>query len=98
MINPFIDETDLENQTDTDKFIKKSTYTNTQNKTTISNRYIIIGLIYLLEIFTSVLGGINNQKTIGLKYSGLTIQYWLIISGIYNICGLIIIYQFNYFF
>lgn len=89
MQNPFQD--DDYNSRDTDKFI--STYTFQQKKSYY--HYITIGLIYILECFTSTYGALSEDKSNGLFNSKLTYQYWLLTSGIYSIIGLIMIYQFN---
>jgi hypothetical protein len=92
MQNPFEDY-DYDNVRETDKFI--NTYiANHRNKLTYCY-YVIIGLIYILECFTSTLGGLNHQKSTGFFDSNFTLQYWLLVSGIYSIIGLILIYQFN---
>ena len=57
--------------------------------------YIFNGLIYLLEILTATIGGMNDNKNIGLFNSGLILQYFLMSAGIYSILGLIANYQFN---
>ena len=98
MMNPFEDN-DIEKQRDTDKFIEHpSIYISVPPKKNNKKNcisYIIIGFIYLLEILTSILGGLNDSYTIGLNYSKFTIQYWLMIFAIYNIFGMMLIYQFN---
>ena len=93
MLNPFEDNIP-ENSRDTDRFIPSTVYIPRIRRTPLYC-YIIIAFIYVFEIFTTVLGGTNDDKTIGLNNSGFTIQYWLMIFGIFNICGLILIYQFN---
>lgn len=95
MMNPFNDN-DIENAGDTDKFIPNSIYTRHRiEKNQPIYMYILIGMIYIMEIFTSILGGVNDSNTIGLNHSALTIQYCLMIAGIYNMSGLILTYQFN---
>jgi len=96
MMNPFNDNNDADTARDTDRFIRHSIYLN--NRQEIRQpiyMYGIIGLIYIMEIFTTILGGLNDSNTTGLIHSALTIQYWLMIAGIYNMCGLILTYQFN---
>jgi hypothetical protein len=92
MLNPF--EDDIENQRDTSNFIPSSIHVS-HKKNITTYCYVIVVLIYILDIFTCVLGSLNNNKTNGLNNSPLTIQYWLIIFSIYNICGSMMIYQFN---
>jgi hypothetical protein len=60
-------------------------------------RYIIISIIYLIEALTATLGGLNVQDTNTFPNVNLKIQYWLLASGLYNIFGLILIYQFPLF-
>jgi len=50
--------------------------------------YIIIGIMYSMNICAIIIGSLNHSHT-------YEIENWLIISGIYNILGLFIIYQFN---
>lgn len=94
MLNPFEETDDNNNARDTDRFI--STYS-----VKISRKYkslytcIFNSLIYLLEILTATIGGMNDNKNVGLFNSGLILQYFLMSSGIYSILGLIAIYQFN---
>jgi hypothetical protein len=57
-------------------------------------KIVIIVFIYLLEIFTAVLGGLNNQEVNTFPNTNFTIQYWLLASGLYNIIGLMCTYQF----
>jgi hypothetical protein len=95
MINPFNDNNDVESARDTDQFIIHTQLNNRRKNTKSVFMYVLIALIYGYEIFTTILGGLNESTTIGFNNSGLTIQYWLMIAGIYNMCGLIAIYQFN---
>ena len=94
MQNPFDDSND--NITDSDKLIPTYiTYNKTEKKYLCTNiKYVIISLIYLLEIFTAVLGGLNNQQVETFPNTNLKIQYWLFVSGLYNIIGLMCTYQF----
>ena len=90
MQNPFDDH---DNQRDTDRFITTiQTQRNTKNSL---YSYILIGLIYLLEILTTIIGGINSDKNDGLFHSDFNLQYWLMVSGIYSIICMMMIYQFN---
>ena len=57
--------------------------------------YMIVYSINLLEILTIILGGINNNGNIGLFYSNMNLQKWLIVSGIYSIIYMVLVYQFN---
>ena len=94
MQNPFSD--DYENSRDTDRFIT-SVYVQRQDqiqKTPVYS-YILVGMIYLLEILTTILGGMNSDKNNGLFHSDFNLQYWLMISGIYSIVSMMVIYQFN---
>ncbi len=92
MLNPFL-ESD-ENSRDTDKFISTNSV-RIIKKNNYPITYIIVGLIYLLEILTSVIGGTNDNNNTGLFKSGLILQYFLMSSGLYAILGLISEYQFN---
>ena len=95
MMNPFEnDDNHTDNVRDTDRFI--STYSvRVSRKNHSIIRYIFNGLIYLLEILTATLGGMNDNNNVGLFNSGLILQYFLMSSGIYSILGLIAEYQFN---
>lgn len=94
MLNPFVETDDNNNARDTDRFI--STYSvRICRKQNPLYTYIFVGFIYLLEIFTTTLGGMNDNKNVGLFNSNLNLQYWLMSSGIYSILCLIVIYQFN---
>jgi hypothetical protein len=90
MQNPF---EDIENFKESDKFI--STYDTKSKDKPKYIFYILIGLIYLLEIFTTTFGGVSTDPNNGLFNSKLTLQNWLIPSGIYGILGLMYKYQFN---
>jgi len=92
MQNPFIDDDQI-NQRDTDRFIQSEFQINRIQKPIYS--YILVGFIYLLEILTTVLGGMNDNHNNGLFNSGFNLQYWLMISGIYSIICMMAIYQFN---
>lgn len=92
MLNPF-EEID-ENTKETDRFVSTYSVRMTKNKHLLIT-YIFNGLIYLLEILTATIGGMNDNKNVGLFNSGLILQYFLMSSGIYSILGLIAIYQFN---
>lgn len=94
MLNPFEPSSD-ENAKDTELFISThKTYKKTSSiKSSIT--YIIVGLIYLFEILTTVIGGMNDNHNLGLNNSGLTLHNFLMSSGIYSILGLIAEYQFN---
>ena len=93
MLNPF------EEDKETSIFIPTKNYTeNYREKKYSSNsiiKYIAIGLIYVLEIFTATLGGLNDNQTIGIFNSNLKPQSWLLASAIYSISVLCLIYQFN---
>jgi hypothetical protein len=88
MLNPF--EDDLE----TGEFIPKNKQIN-KNKEKNICQYILVGCIYMLEIFTCTLAGLNDNPTDGLAHSKLIPQYWLLPMALYNILGMIAIYQFN---
>jgi hypothetical protein len=90
-------ENTTDTDTDTDIIIPQSIYVNKNyDKRLPIYVYIFIGTIYIMEIFTTILGGINDTNTNGfIKKSSFKIQHWLIASGIYNMCGLILTYQFN---
>jgi hypothetical protein len=92
MLNPFLEPD--ENARDTDKFISTNSV-RIIKKNNYPITYIIVGLIYLLEIFTSVIGGMSDNNNTGLFRSGLILQYFLMSSGLYAIIGLIAEYQFN---
>jgi hypothetical protein len=92
MLNPFL-ESD-ENARDTDKFISTNSV-RIIKKNNYPITYIIVGLIYVLEILTSVIGGMNDNNNTGLFKYGLILQYFLMSSGLYAILGLIAEYQFN---
>ena len=96
MLNPFQeDNADYrEDVKDTDKFLNTYSTSKLKSKLSLYN-YIIIGCIYLSEIFTATFAGLNNNNNIGLFHSEFDLQYWLLASSIYSICGLIAIYQFN---
>jgi hypothetical protein len=87
MLNPF------EEDKETTVFITP-TYNVIKPKNNICT-YILIGCIYILEIFTATLAGLNADSTEGIFHSNLTPQYWLLPFAIYNIINLIMIYQFN---
>ena len=93
MMNPFEDN-NTENSRDTDRFIQSTMYIPIINRTSLFC-YILVGFIYILEFFTIILGSTNNDKTIGLNNSDFTIQYWLMIFSIFNMCSVILIYKFN---
>ena len=88
MMNPFEDN-NTENSRDTDRFIQSTMYIPIINRTSLFC-YILVGFIYILEFFTIILGSTNNDKTIGLNNSDFTIQYWLMIFSIFNMCSVII--------
>jgi hypothetical protein len=90
MLNPFNDDTH-DTSKDTDKFIVSI---DIKQKIPIYS-YIIIGLINILEILTTILGGTNDEDNTGLFHSKLTLQNWLFVSGIYSMIYMVIIYQFN---
>ena len=101
MQNPFDDSNDNSNDniTDRDKLIPTYiTYNKKQkNHLCVNIKYIAISFIYLLEILTSVLGGLNNQQVKTFPNTNFKIQYWLLVSGLYNIVGIMCIYQFPLF-
>ncbi len=90
MLNPFEDDLETRQFIQQDKVIIKK---QTQNKHI--SHYVIIFSIYMLEIFTCTLAGLNDNPTDGLGHSKLIPQYWLLPMGLYNILGMIAIYQFN---
>lgn len=94
MENPF---DDWNKTTDRDNLIPMYITYNKKQKKYSYIKYIIIGFIYLLEIFTAVLGGLNNQEVNTFPNTNFTIQYWLLTSGLYNICGLMCVYLFPLF-
>ena len=87
MLNPF--NTDSEDLAESERFID-----HTIKKEKSNYSYIPICL-YILQIATLLIGSINDNTTNGFIYSSFTLQRWLIIFSIYNMCGLISIYQFN---
>ena len=90
MQNPF-------EESDNEKLLPQfNNYENKPKKYT-NLKIMIIGFIYLIEIFTSVLGGLNNQFTNTFPNTNFTIQYWLLASGLYNIIGLMCTYNFPLF-
>lgn len=95
MLNPFVETDDDNNARDTDRFISTYSVRVLKEQNFIKFTYIFVGFIYLLEIFTTTLGGMNDNKNVGLFNSNLNLQYWLMSSGIYSILCLIAIYQFN---
>lgn len=84
------DNDDIENCNEETHFIPSYDYMKKSSKC----YYIVISLMYILEVFTMILGCLNDNKTNGLYNSNFIIQYWLIIFAIYNILGLIMIYQY----
>lgn len=89
MLNPFEDIEDKE----TTVFITPQT-SELKSKYTVLT-YILVGSVYILEIFTATLAGLNADSTEGIFHSNLTPQYWLLSFAIYNIISLIMTYQFN---
>ena len=89
MIDP-LTETDMLSSSETDKFIVFSNY-NRESKHP-KYMYISVIMIYIIEITTIIIGEIY-YNTNGIKQ--LTLNRWLIVASVYNICGLMSIYQFN---
>ena len=79
MMNPFVETDDNNNAKDTDRFISTYSVRMTKNKHLLIT-YIFNGLIYLLEILTATIGGMNDNKNVGLFNSGLILQYFLMSS------------------
>ena len=96
MLNPFQEDNadNCENAKDTDKFLNTHSTSKLNSKLSLYN-YIIIGFVYLSEMFTATFAKLNDDNNTGLFHSEFDLQYWLLASGIYSICGLIAIYQFN---
>jgi hypothetical protein len=96
MLNPFQeDNADYhEDIKDTDKFLNTHSTSKLNSKLSLYN-YIIIGCIYILEMFTATFAKLNDDNNTGLFHSEFDLHYWLLVSSIYSICGLIAIYQFN---
>lgn len=93
MLNPF-QEDNVEHVKDTDKLLNTYSTSKLKSKLSLYN-YIIIGFVYLSEIFTATFAKLNDDNNTGLFHSKFDLHYWLLASSIYSICGLIAIYQFN---
>lgn len=90
MLNPFEEESEQSQFIQPERVVIKK-----QNKEKHISMYITIFSIHILEIFTCTLSGLNDNPTDGLAHSNLIPQYWLLSMAIYNIFGIIAIYQFN---
>ena len=66
-------------------------------KKPVNNKYyIIIIFLYILESLSIILGCASKEDTIGINNSNFTINYILIILGIYNSIGYTLIHRNNY--
>lgn len=90
MLNPFEEESERAHFIQQDTVVIKK-----QKRDKHISIYIAIFSIYILELFTCTLAGLNDNPTEGLGHSKLIPQYWLLPMAIYNIIGMIAIYQFN---
>ena len=74
MQNPFDDF--IDKSRDTDRFIPTSHVQTQRNTKNPLYSYVLVGLIYLLEIITIIIGGMNSDKNNGLffEYSNCIIN------------------------
>lgn len=89
MLNPFEEDKEIV------VFIPTHNYSEKVYETKSIAYYIHIVCLYILEIFTATLAGLNDNSTCGLFNSNLKPQPWLLSSAIYSIIILCLIYQFN---
>ena len=89
MIDPLTDDNiSLE----TDKFIAFSNYENKKKYTYPQYTYVFVIMMYIIEITTIIISEIYDN-TDGLNE--LTLNRWLMFAAIYNVLGLMAIFQFT---
>ena len=94
MLNPFINN----DNNDKRSYVTIDDYNNNnRNSVNVNHKYYsIIILLYILESVSIILGCADKEDTIGMNNSNFTINYILIMLGIYNMIGYTLIYQNNY--
>ena len=100
MLNPFINN-DINNNITNNNNNKRAYVTiddyNNRTSDNVNMKYsIIIMLLYILESVSVILGCADTEDTIGMNNSNFTINYILIMLGIYNMIGYTLIHQNNY--
>lgn len=95
MLNPFINNDNNDNKR---SYVTIDDYNNNnRNPVNVNHKYYsIIILLYILESVSIILGCADKEDTIGMNNSNFTINYILIMLGIYNMIGYTLIYQNNY--
>ena len=93
MLNPFINNDDNDKRS----YVTIDDYNNNRNSVNVNHKYYsIIILLYILESVSIIIGCVDKEDTIGMNNSNFTINYILIMLGIYNMIGYTLIYQNNY--
>jgi len=90
MENPFINDNIKERI-----YITIDDYNN-RKPVDVNKKFVIIIFLCIFELVSIILGCASNEDTIGIKNSNFTINYILIILGIYNIIGYTLIHRNNY--
>ena len=95
MLNPFINNDNNDNKR---SYVTIDDYNNNnRNPVNVNHKYYsIIILLYILESVSIILGCADKEDTIGMNNSNFTINYILIMLGIYNMIGYTLIHQNNY--
>ena len=92
MLNPFINDDNMKERT----YITIDDYNNRKPVNINKKYYSKIILLYILESVSIILGCVDKEDIVGMNNSNFTINYILIILGIYNIIGYTLIHQNNY--